>query len=196
MSMKGETTEKLDLDELFARWSDQMAVLDAALVIPKIEPLVPGTAPGRPVSEEWKAEMRKRTDLLHPLAREMAEVYLHRLDDAGRRRAQALLAAHRRVVWQFDGVIDDYLERFLQSLDQADLDIALALTAIYDAPAGGRDFHRVIYPRYLEMQRRGIDARALFEAALPLTTRHDDPDFGAHGLFLRLGRRLDDDTES
>ncbi|WP_437764912.1 hypothetical protein WMF27_32775 [Sorangium sp. So ce281] len=193
MSMKGGPEDQREMDALFARWNDQMDALDAAYAAPTPEPLVPGTALGRPVSEEWKAEMRRRNALLHPLAREMAEAYLRRLDDAGRRRAQALLAAHGRVQWQFTGVIRECFERFLESLDQADLDIALALTAIYDARVGSRDFQRTMYPLRARMKQRGLDAAALFEAAIPLATRHEDPDFGAHGLFVALGRQWERD---
>ena len=189
MSMKEAPQDPCALDTLFARWNDQMDALEVVFAAPKPEPLVPGTALGRPVSEAWKTEMRKRTALLHPLAREMAEAYLHRLDDAGRRRAQALLAAHEWVQWQFTGVIRDWYERFLESLDPADLDMALALTAIYDAPTGSRDFQRTIYPIRARMKQRGLDAAALFEAAIPLATRHEDPEWGAHGLFVSLGQQ-------
>lgn len=196
MQMNRELMAPDEQDELFLRWSKHMAVLDAALTIPKIEVLVPGWTPRQPVPDAWKVEMRRQTDMLNPLASEMADAYLYRLDAEGRQRARELLAAHRVVTWHFEGPIADYLERFLVSLDQADLDKALALIAIYDTRASSRDFHRLIYPWYLKLQKRGIDVCGLFEAALALTTPHEDPDVGAHGLFLRLSRRPEEETQS
>lgn len=191
MSMKEHAPDRLDLEEIFARWNNRMDALDVAYAAPKPEPLVPGSGLNRPISEEWKAEMRRRKDLLHPLAIEMAEVYRYHLDERGRRRAQVLLAAHPAIVWQWSGVINEWFKRFLQTLDSADLDVALTLTAIYDARAGSRDFLRIIYPVRAQMKQKGLDAAALFEDALSLTTRHDDPNFGAYGLFVSLGRQWD-----
>ncbi|MEV6210419.1 hypothetical protein [Kitasatospora sp. NPDC051914] len=178
--------QQVDVEVLFARWSDEMDALDAAYAAPRPEPLVPGTAPGRPVGEAWKAEMRKRTDLLHPLAREMADTYRHRLDEAGRQRVRMVLASHSPVVWQFIGAIDDYFDRFLQSLARDDLDVALTLTAIYDLRAGSREFQWSMYQVFTAMEQRGLDPRTLFGAGIPLAARHEDPHSGAYGLFTRL----------
>lgn len=188
-------SELFDVDEQFTCWDEQMSALDVAYAAPKPEPLVAGATPGRPVSPQWKAEMRRRRDLLHPLALEMAQIYRLRLDDSGRRRAQALLAAHPQVVWQFEGVVFDFFERFMRTLDQADLDVALALTAIYDARAQSRDFHRFIYPYRMQMKKQGLDPAAIFADALPLATRHDDPHYGAYGLFIDLGPQWDREPE-
>lgn len=184
-----------DVNEHFTRWDQQMSALDVAYAAPKPEPLVAGAGPSRPVSPQWKAEMRRRRDLLHPLALEMAQVYRLRLDDSGRRRAQALLAEHPLVMWQFEGVVFDFFERFMHTMDQADLAVALALTAIYDARAQSRDFHRFIYPYRIQMKKQGLDAAAIFDDALSLATRHDDPRHGAYGLFVDLGPQWDREPE-
>ncbi len=178
---------QLDVEALFDRWTGELAELEAQVGPPQIDPLVPGDGPGRPVSDEWRAEGRARTDLLFPLAVEMALVYRHRLDAAGRRRAVALLAGHRRVSWQFESVITAWFARCLQSLAQPDLDVTLALIALFDERATGRDFSRSAYPFYLALGKRGLDAAALFLAGLPLAVPHADPDHGAHGFFRKYG---------
>src|SRR5262245_1844076 len=121
----------LEPDDPFARWERELAELDAAYAAPKPAPLVPGTAPDRSMTPEWIAEMARRAAMLRPLAEEMAQVYATRLGDAERRRAQVLLAAHPRVVWQWPSAIRASFDRFLDAGDRAALDLALALTAIY-----------------------------------------------------------------
>ena len=98
MTRTPSDAEGLDIERLFERWTDELDALDAAFAAPKPEPLVPGTAPGRPMTEAWIAEMHRRNDMLDPMAREMARVYATRLDAEGRRRVQALLAARSRVL--------------------------------------------------------------------------------------------------
>lgn len=183
MKVEVDVSALFDVNEHFTRWDEQMSALDVAYAAPKPEPLVAGSGPGRPVSPHWKAEMRRRRDLLHPLALEMAQVYRLRLDDSGRRRAQALLAEHPLVMWQFEGVVFDFFERFMHTMDQADLAVALALIAIYDARAQSRDFHRFIYPYRIQMKKQGLDAAAIFDDALSLATRHDDPGTGRTGCL-------------
>ncbi len=170
----------LDLDALLVRWRQELAELDRALEIPALDP-------GSPPSSEWQAAMRERTDLLHPLAAELATVYLRRLDANQRRELIELVGAHRLVVWQWSAVISDYFDRFLQSLAQYDFDVACALIAIHDERAQSRDFSRLAYPFFVRIEQRGIDARALFRAALPLAVVHDDPQRGARGFFLQYG---------
>ena len=65
------------------------------------------------------------------------------------------------------------------------------MTALYDARAISRDFLRIAHPIRKRMTDAGLDAGTIFDDAVALTHRHDDPEYGAHGLFVSLGRRWD-----
>lgn len=181
--------ERMDLDALFERWEGELATLETALSAPKPAALAPGVGPGRPLTEAWMTEMQRRTAWLQPMAMEMAQVYARRLDDAGRRRLQAQLAEHPKVVWQFIGPIKAAYEAFLVSRKDEDMLTALALTAIYDLRARSRDFERTLYPLLSRMKEQGLDPATRFGDALPLATQHEDAEAGAYGLFVSLAER-------
>ncbi|MEM6991447.1 MAG: hypothetical protein AAF721_13145 [Myxococcota bacterium] len=181
--------DDMDLEALFERWDGELAALETALSAPKPPALAPGTGPGRPLTEAWKAEMQRRTAWVQPMALEMAQVYARRLEDAGRRRIQTQLAAHPKVVWQFVGPIKAAYEAFLVSRNDDDMQNALALTAIYDLRSRSRDFERTLYPLLSRMKEQDLDPATRFAEALPLATKHEDPQAGAYGLFVSLAER-------
>lgn len=172
----------------FSRWADELAAIEGEFAAPKPKPM---ETPGGPLTPEWTAEMDRRNARLRPLADDMARVYLEHLDDAQRKQAIDLLAAHPKVVWQLPAVIKRAFDRALESGDRDELDRALAMIALYDARAISKDFLRIAYPLRKRMTDSGLDAAAIFDDAVALTHRHDDPEFGAHGLFVSLGRRWD-----
>ena len=186
-------TDELDL----LRWTADLASLERELAAPKPEPLVPGNAPGRPVSPEWRAEMRRRTELVAPTAIAMAHRYAS-ADDAGRRQLVELLAAHPQVMWHWGAVIADAFERYLGPLECGDADddeqlmIALGLVALFDGRATSRDVQRIVVPARTRMAAAGIDAASVFARAEALALGHDDPDVGAAWLFRVLGPAWDE----
>lgn len=173
-----------DSDELFARWSAELDDIEARLGPPAAKPFTGPPSPGQAPSEAWQTEMNARTQLLEPVAREMANVYILQLDDEQRRRLQGMIAARKWVRWQFPRVIDAF-ERALESLTDADLDFALALIAIYDDGANSRDFSRTLLPFFARLQQKGLDAAAVFRERQHLVTAHDDPERGAQAVFAR-----------
>lgn len=176
------------------RWRTRMEELEQSYSGPVPEPLVPGSAPGRAVSPAWRKEMSERDALLRPLGFEMADAFIL-ADESGRRQCVDLLTRHSRVQWQWPGLVHHAFDAYLNGAETTDLSRALALTAIYDLPAQGRDFHRFMIPMRIRMTENGIDAAAVFDEARDLAIRHDDPDEGAFGLFGTLGSAWDRPVE-
>lgn len=169
----------LSLEQLFERWASELVQLEAALGPPRARP-------DMPPNDAWRAEMRARSALLHPCAREIAIVYLERLDGEQRLRVQALLAASTWPRWQLDAVIADYFERALQSRARVDLDLALALVAMHGSRTSGPDFARKLHPFFVGLEQRGLDAAGIFRERLELAPTNDhDPSGGSRALFLR-----------
>jgi hypothetical protein len=178
----------LEIEALFDRWADELDELEIALGPPKTQSHEPGAKPGVPPSDVWRAEMRERRNRLHPLAREMAEVYLNRLDAAGRHRARELVAKHKWINWQFEGMCNEYFKRALQSHAKADLDMALTMIVLYGDRSASYDFSRTLAPFFAGLAKRGLDAAGIFRDRLELT-EDGDPEHGTtRSVFVRCAR--------
>lgn len=187
MKRKPSDATELHLEVLFDRWSREVDELAAALGAPKTPP-DPDAKPGDPPRAVWRAEMQERRDRLHPLAREMAEVYFNRLDADSRRRARELVAKHFWINWTFEGMCSDYFARGLQSYAKDDLDVALTMIALYGDRSASYDFSRSLGPFFIGLAKRGLDAAGLFRDRMDLT-EDGNPEHGTvRSVFVRCAQ--------